>query len=105
MEGFLTRAEATDQVGQDDGASLPEELADWTRRIEQLRQARRVLDARQQGDGAFCSEGIGPSTDEGYQFCCQELVLPFAVEIAPPVDQRSKKPEPLLGGVVVVPVE
>ena len=47
VNGLLARAEAEDRQGSDDGTSLPQELADRTRRLEQLRRAQRALDERQ----------------------------------------------------------
>jgi transposase len=48
VETLLARAEAADRENVDDGTSLPRELANRQRRGAQLREAKRVLDERQQ---------------------------------------------------------
>jgi hypothetical protein len=48
VDELLTRAEAVDRENVEDGTSLPQELADRQRRVAQLREAKRVLDERQQ---------------------------------------------------------
>jgi len=49
VEELVARAETVDRQDGDEGTSLPQELADRTRRRDQLREARRVLDQRQAG--------------------------------------------------------
>jgi hypothetical protein len=50
VESLLARAESADGRPPDDGQNLPKELADRKRRLEQLREARRRLDARHPPD-------------------------------------------------------
>jgi len=47
VAGLLAQAETADGRTPEDGTSLPQELANRTRRLEQLRQAQRRLEERQ----------------------------------------------------------
>jgi transposase len=57
VDTLLARAEEADGRGQDDGTSLPQELASRQRRLARLRAAQAVLEQRESGD----TDTINPS--------------------------------------------
>jgi transposase len=61
VEQLLARAEQADGLGQDDGTTLPQELATRQRRLERLRAAQRALDQRPCDEPPQPDDTIHPS--------------------------------------------